>query len=109
MSTTAIVSVCGIIMAIGGALACIGRAISAIQKPQKENERKFEHIYECLTKDKDDIVELRKLANENREVIGFLVRINLVMLKHLESGNDTGEMRQTIHDVEEWLIERGTH
>lgn len=109
MSTTAIVSVCGIIMAIGGALAYIGRAISAIQQPQKENERKFEHIYECLTRDKDDIAELRKLVNENREATGFLVKINLVMLKHLESGNDTGEMRQTIHDVEEWLIERGTH
>lgn len=109
MSTTAVLSICGIIMAIGGAAAYIGKAIHAIQKPQKENEEKFEHIYECLTRDKDEIAGLRKMANDNREAIGFLVKINLVMLKHLESGNDTGEMKQTIHDVEEWLIERGTH
>lgn len=109
MSTTAILTLCGIITAIGAAIAYIAKAIHAIQKPQKENEEKFEHIYECLTRDKDDIVELRKLAHDNRESVGFLVKINLAMLKHLESGNDTGEMRSTIHEVEQWLIEKGTH
>lgn len=104
MSTAAILSVCGIITALGGAIAYINKAIKVIQQPQKDNEKKFDHIYECLTNDKDDIVRLRKAVEDNAEAIKFLIKLDLVTLKHLESGNETGLMRQTIKEVEDWLI-----
>ena len=106
MSTAAILSVCGIITALGGAIVYINKAIKVFQQPQKDNEEKFEHIYRCLTNDKDDIRRLEKLVNENAEAIKFLIKLDLVTLKHLESGNETGLMRQTIKEVEEWLIHK---
>ena len=106
MGTITILGVCGLITAIGGAMVYIGKAIEAVQKPQKENEKKFEHIYKCLTNDKEDIRRIEKLVENNTESINFLIKTNLVMLKHLESGNDTGLMRDTIREIEEWLINK---
>lgn len=106
MTTASILSVCAVIVAVGGAIAYINKAIQAIQKPQKENEEKFEHIYKCLTNDKEDIRRLEKMVLDNGEAIKFLIKLDLVTLKHLESGNDTGLMRKTIKEVEEWLINK---
>lgn len=106
MTTASILSVCAVIVAVGGAIAYINKAIQAIQKPQKENEEKFEHIYKCLTNDKEDIRRLEKMVLDNAEAIKFLIKLDLVTLKHLESGNDTGLMRKTIKEVEEWLINK---
>lgn len=106
MTIASILSVCAVIVAVGGAIAYINKAIQAIQKPQKENEEKFEHIYRCLTNDKEDIRRLEKMVLDNAEAIKFLIKLDLVTLKHLESGNDTGLMRKTIKEVEEWLINK---
>lgn len=106
MTIASILSVCAVIVAVGGAIAYINKAIQAIQKPQKENEEKFEHIYKCLTNDKEDIRRLEKTVFDNAEAIKFLIKLDLVTLKHLESGNDTGLMRKTIKEVEEWLINK---
>ena len=108
MTTASILSVCAVIVAVGGAIAYITKAIQAIQKPQKENEEKFEHIYKCLTNDKEDIRRIERLVENNTESINFLIKTNLVILKHLESGNDTGLMRDTIKEIEEWLINKNT-
>ena len=108
MTPTSILSVCAVIVAVGGAIAYINKAIQAIQKPQKENEEKFEHIYKCLTNDKEDIRRIERLVENNTESINFLIKTNLVILKHLESGNDTGLMRDTIKEIEEWLINKNT-
>lgn len=104
MSTAAIISVCGVITALGGAIVYINKAIKVFQQPQKDNEKKFEHIYECLTRDKEDIRRIEQMAFDNAEAIKFLIKLDLVTLKHLESGNETGLMRQTIKEVEDWLI-----
>lgn len=106
MSTAAIISVCGIITALGGAIVYINKAIKVFQQPQKENEKKFEHIYECLARDKSDLKRIDQMVMDNAEAIKFLVKLNLVTLKHLESGNETGLMQQTIKEVEDWLIRR---
>lgn len=106
MSTAAILSVCGIITAIGGAIVYINKAIKVIQQPQRENEGKFEHIYKCLTNDKNDIKRIEQMVIDNAEAVKFLIRLDLVTLKHLESGNETGLMRETIKEVEEWLIHK---
>lgn len=106
MSIAAILSVCGIITALGGAIVYINKAIKIFQQPQKDNEEKFEHIYKCLTKDKDDIRRIEEMVLDNAEAIRFLIKLDLVTLKHLESGNETGLMRQTIKEVEDWLIHR---
>ena len=106
MSIAAILSVCGIITALGGAIVYINKAIKIFQQPQRDNEEKFEHIYKCLTKDKDDIRRIEEMVLDNAEAIRFLIKLDLVTLKHLESGNETGLMRQTIKEVEDWLIHR---
>ena len=108
MGTAGIMSVCAIISALGGAIVYINKAIKAIQKPQRENEEKFEHIYKCLTNDKEDIRRMERLVENNTESINFLIKTNLVILKHLESGNDTGLMKDTIKEIEEWLINKNT-
>lgn len=104
MSTAAILSVCAIITAIGGAIMYINKAIKVFQQPQKDNDKKFEHVYKCLTNDKEDIRRIEKMVLDNAEAINFLIKLELATLKHLESGNETGLMRQTIEEVEAWLI-----
>lgn len=106
MSTAAILSVCGIITALGGAIVYINKAIKVFQQPQKDNEERFEHIYKCLTNDKDDIRRIEQMVMDNAEAVKFLIRLDLVTLKHLESGNETGLMRETIEEVENWLIHK---
>ena len=108
MGVAEIMSICAIISALGGAVVYINKAIRAIQKPQRENEEKFEHIYKCLTNDKEDIRRMERLVENNTMSINFLIKTNLVILKHLESGNDTGLMRRTIKEIEEWLIDKNT-
>ena len=106
IETTLVLGICAIITAIGGAIAYITKAVKIIQQPHKEFEAQFEHVNKCLATDKDRIERLEKLVHENAEAIKFLIKLDLVTLKHLESGNETGLMRQTIKEVEEWLIHK---
>lgn len=104
MSIAGILSVCAIITALGGAIVYINKAVKVFQQPQKDNEEKFEHIYKCLTNDRNNIERIEKMVIDNAEAIKFLIKLDLVTLKHLESGNETGLMRKTIKEVEDWLI-----
>ena len=106
MSIAGILSVCAMITALGGAIVYINKAIKVFQQPQKDNEEKFEHIYKCLTNDRNDIRRIEQMVTDNAEAVKFLIKLDLVTLKHLESGNETGLMRDTIKEVENWLIHR---
>ena len=46
------------------------------------------------------------MMKQTTKAFNMSIKNDLVILKHLESNNNTGEMRKTIDELQEWLIDR---
>ena len=106
LSWASVVSVAGVIIAIGSAWKVIVEAKKALNKPYKDIESKFNHYDKCLINDKERLKNL-ELA------LGILSRDNEIELKalrdvvnHLRTHNNTGEMERVEDDIDEYLITR---
>ena len=106
LSWASIVSVAGVIIAIGSAWKVIVEAKRALNKPYKDIEAKFKHYDNCLAKDKErlDVLEgsLRILGKDNEIELKALRDI----INHLRTDNNTGEMKRVEDDIDEYLIKR---
>ena len=106
LSWASVVSVAGVIIAIGSAWKVIVEAKKALNKPHKDIESKFAHYDKCLVNDNERL--------KNLEVsLGILSRDNEIELKalrdvvnHLRTHNNTGEMKRVEDDIDEYLITR---
>ncbi len=106
LSWASVVSVAGVIVAIGSALKVIIEAKKALNKPYKDIESKFAHYDKCLVNDKERLKNLEAS-------LGILSRDNEIELKalrdvvnHLRTHNNTGEMKRVEDDIDEYLITR---
>ena len=106
LSWASVVSVAGVIIAIGSAWKVIVEAKKALKKPYKDIESKFNHYDKCLINDKERLKNL-ELA------LGILSRDNEIELKalrdvvnHLRTHKNTGEMKRVEDDIDEYLITR---
>lgn len=106
ISWASIVSVAGVIIAIGSAWKVIVEAKKALNKPYKDIEAKFEHYDKCLAQDKERIDELEKVLR----ILGKDNEIELKALRditnHLRTDNNTGEMKKVEDNIDEYLISR---
>lgn len=106
LSWASVVSVAGVIIAVGSAWKVIVEAKKALNKPHKDIESKFNHYDKCLVNDNERL--------KNLEVsLGILSRDNEIELKalrdvvnHLRTHNNTGEMKRVEDDIDEYLITR---
>ena len=106
LSWASVVSVAGVIIAIGSAWKVIVEAKKALKKPYEDIENKFNHYDKCLVNDKE---RLKNLESS----LGILSRDNEIELKalrdvvnHLRTHNNTGEMKRVEDDIDEYLITR---
>ena len=106
LSWASVVSVAGVIIAIGSAWKVIVEANKALNKPYKDIESKFNHYDKCLINDNERLKNL-ELS------LGILSRDNEIELKalrdvvnHLRTHNNTGEMKRVEDDIDEYLITR---
>ena len=106
LSWASVVSVAGVIVAIGSAWKVIIEAKKALNKPYKDIEHKFNHYDKCLINDNERLKNL-ELS------LGILSRDNEIELKalrdvvnHLRTHNNTGEMKRVEDDIDEYLITR---
>ena len=106
MDTALILTICGMITAVGAAVVYIVKLFKTINQPYKENKERLDKIDEYLDKDNKRINELYDMMKQILKRSTCPIKNDLVILKHLESDNNTGEMRKTISELQEWLIDR---
>ena len=106
MDTALILTICGVITAVGAAVVYIAKLFKTINQPYKENKERLDKIDEYLDKDNTRINELYDMMKQTTKAFNMSIKNDLVILKHLESDNNTGEMRKTIDELQEWLIDR---
>ena len=106
LSWASIVSVAGVIIAIGSAWKVIVEAKRALNKPYKDIEAKFDRYDKCLAKDKERLdgleLSLHMLSKDNEIELKALRDI----INHLRTDNNTGEMKRVEDDIDEYLIKR---
>lgn len=102
----AVVAICGGLGAIGGAIVYINKAIKFIQQPQKANEERFAKIEEYLANDKRKLEKHDEMLEQVKDVFNLSLKNDLVMLRHASTNNNTGEINETIKNLETWLIDR---
>lgn len=106
MDTALILTICGMITAVGAAVVYIAKLFKTINQPYKENKERLDKIDEYLNNDNKRIDGLYDMMKQTNDAFNISIKNDLVILKHLESNNNTGEMRKTISDLQEWLIDR---
>lgn len=106
LSWASIVSVAGVIIAIGSAWKVIIEAKKALNKPREDIEAKFKHYDKCLAQDKERLdgleLSLYMLSKDNEIELKALRDI----INHLRTDNNTGEMKRVEDDIDEYLIKR---
>lgn len=73
------------------------KIIKGIRKPGNDIAKK-------LHDDNERIKRLRKDVDYNNDAIKLLLRSEMSILGHLQSGNNTGEITQAKKDIEHFLL-----
>ena len=114
---TVVELIAGLIITIGGAAAIIAkvvkRAFRPITEPMSKIEKEVERQAECLDRDKkrlDSLEEaLTTMTSDLDEIKSTQVVILgslFVMLQHLATGNNTGEMTAELKKLTEFLAHK---
>ena len=106
MDTALILTICGLITAVGAAVAYIAKLFKTINQPYKDNKERLDKIDEYLDNDNRRINKLYEIMEQNTQAFNMSIKNDLVILRHLESNNNTGEMQKTIEYLQNWLIDR---
>lgn len=94
--------IAGFIGAVCTAIVYIKRSMGPIVRPFKEIKELKQHAQLCETKFANDDARLVELCNDMKEVI----RTQLLLLKHAETGNCTGEVANGRERLEHYLIDK---
>lgn len=94
-----ILAVCGGFSTICVAGGWLIKIIKSLKKPSED-------IHDALEDDKKRIRELEKQFGFVLKAISLLLQDDLVILNHLRTDNNTGEMSKQEAKVQEFLIKR---
>ena len=117
LDISAVQLVLGLIIAIGGATAIIvkagQKAFKPITEPMHKIEKEVERQAECLDRDKkrlDNLEEalttMAKDIDEIKETQVVMLGSLFVMLQHMATGNNTGEMTGELKKLTEFLAQK---
>ena len=106
IDTAVIVTICTFIAAIGGAFVWIRKAMMPVIQPVKDMRDEIDDLRVKTVRDYERLNEheklLKELRNDNREMLKAV----LLVLNHIETGNNTGEVAQGRKDLEHYLLTR---
>lgn len=91
---------------IWAALKCISEAKKVVSKPFEENEERLNHIELCLDNDNKRIDNLEERQTFVAEDVRQILSATVVMLSHMEDGNNTNEIRKKHNELEEYIIKQ---
>ena len=85
-------------------IAVVGAALSYIYRGFKFAKKPSDDVNEKLARDYEKINELEGQQRYNSKAIKLLMRSEMAILGHLQSGNSTGEMEKVEKDIKEFLL-----
>lgn len=100
-----IISICTCIVTVAGAIKVFIEIKKAFMKPLNEIDEKLVHYDGCLKRDKERLDNMDGILGELTQSINMLVKSNRTILYHLEDGNHTGEIKQELKELDDWLME----
>ena len=89
-------------------IAVVGAAITYIYKGVKFAKKPSDDVNEKLDNDNKRLKALEGQYRYIVSAIGVLMRCDLVMLKHLQTGNNSGKMAQAEKDLHDFLINQAS-
>ena len=101
-----ILEICAGISIIGGACVYAGTFIKALTEPLKDIQDKLDHHDECLARDKRRIDELEEQIRGGEKSTNLLLKSMMTILAHLETNNNTNEIKHMRKTIENYLIDR---
>lgn len=104
--TSTILTISGIIVAIGGAAVYIAKAVGAAMKPTKELKKEMEQHSEYLKKDARRLDEHDEILKEIKDDQKRMMKAICLLLSHAETGNNTGEVAKGRKELEDYLISK---
>lgn len=91
---------------IWAAVKCIVEARKAVTKPFEENESRLNKIESSIDNNKERMDNLERKQDNIADDVRQLLSATVVMLSHMESGNNTGAIRQKHSELSEYLIKK---
>ena len=109
LSWATVIYFCTCIITVGGALKVLNEANKALKKPLEEVKQKLDHYDHCLDNDKKHLDKIDYALGDLTNSINMLVKSNRTILYHLEEGNHSGEIRDELRDIDNWLIQKNQY
>lgn len=109
LSWATVIYFCTCIITVGGALKVLNEAKKALKKPLEDVNDKLARYDKWLDKDKKHLDRIDYALEDLTKSINMLVKSNRTILYHLEDGNHSGEIRQELRDIDNWLIEKNQY
>ena len=100
-----IISFCTCIVTVGGAVKILLEAKKAFQKPLDTVNEKMIYYDQCLKNDKKRLDDVEDVLSDLTQSINMLVKSNRTIMYHMEEGNHTGEIRNELKELDDWLME----
>ena len=91
---------------LGGAIKILYSAKKALLKPLDDINQKLADHDKFLANDKARLEKIDYVLGDMTDSINMLIKSHKAVLMHLEDGNHTGEIRDEIDALDEWLINR---
>ena len=82
------------------------KIIKGLRKPAEDTKARIEAVDEKLDNDNKRIRELEDQLKYISNSIGILMRCDLVILGHLRTNNNTGQMTKMEKEITDFLVQR---
>lgn len=92
--TETILTISGVIVAVGGAAVYIAKAIGAAMKPTNELKKEMQKHTKYLENDERRLDEHDQILREIKEDQKMMLKSLHLLLTHAETGNNTGEVKK---------------
>ena len=90
---------------VGAAVKILYSAKKALLKPLDDINAKLADHDTFLATDKDRLEDIDKALADLTESLNMLIKSHRTVLRHLESGNNNGEIKAEIEELDNWLVD----
>lgn len=94
---------------LGAAVKILYSAKKALLKPLDDIHAKLDDHDKFLANDKARLEKIDYVLEDFTESLNMLIKSHRTVLKHLENGNHTGEIKAEIEELDNWLIDSRGH
>ena len=91
---------------LGAAVKILYSAKKALLKPLDDINKKLEDHDKFLANDKVRLDKIDYVLSDMTDALNMLIKSHRIVLRHLEDGNHTGEIKKETDELDNWLIEQ---